>query len=209
MINDDSDPVRFLYNFLGNYQSSAKKSEILYGLENYGLNINEDDLQKLKQNIERNSKNSEEIHFEDFRKCWESSKSKDTHITDSNINNKLYYLLLEVSQPPTITLKDKKKDKETSLFTNKLSPEHISNALKFLSIDIESFLINDVLKDTRFLQQQEFKVDHKDHKNISNDEKYEIAAKYLVYSLDDNNDKFLTFKEFEKLLDGYRKEKNI
>jgi len=129
MNNDENEPLRNLYYFLGNNQSLAKKGSILFGLENYGLNLEPDDFQKIKLDIERKSKNGD-ITFEDFKSCWEDSKNKESYDT-KDINIKLFNLLIEISQPETNT-----GNNNSSLTANTLDAENIANALEFLNIDI-------------------------------------------------------------------------
>ena len=206
MNNDESEPLKNLYMFLGNNQPLAKKNAIIFGLENYGLNIDEEDFQRLKHDIERKSKNGD-ITFDDFKSCWEESKTKETYET-KDLNIKLFNLLIELSQT------DNKN--ANKLMKSELDSKGIAHVLKFLDCDIHECLNNYVMKDDEFLKaNKKYKNTLESTKMQTIKEKeltplhYEMVAQYLISSIDENVNNVITLKEFENLVEDYKQEKNI
>ena len=101
--NDEE--LRTLFNFLGGEQNSKnenlKASNIKFGLENYGLPLDEEVVKSMKLAIDKKSIN-DVISFQNFKSLWNAKEN--TSGNDSHVAKYMFQLLFEY-------LKEKYQDK--------------------------------------------------------------------------------------------------
>jgi hypothetical protein len=116
-------------------------------------------------------------------------------------------------------------DKDSDVLCNSLKQVHIANVIDVLDIDIRLFL-KEIVTDDDFFENFGIEDDNKDHtkyKEVKEEIKkiditkldykrkdyINLAAHYLIYSIDDNDNNELSYKEFEVILEEYKREKSI
>ena len=94
----NEEEIKNLFFFLGDEDPSLnretlKTSNIIWGLENYGLQIPSESIRLIKQEIEKKSKN-DKISLEDFKVLW--TASVETKIPTKDLTNHMYNMMNDI-----------------------------------------------------------------------------------------------------------------
>lgn len=183
---NSNDELKQFFNFLGGNTNSNllldnfKLTQILFGLENSGLKIDEDHLRKLKENIEKNSRDGK-VNFEDFKAFW--TTEFENRNSSKEISNYLFNIINELL------------DKEEK--GNNLKVEDIYDLLCFLNVSSNA----DEIKSTKGTQNN-ILID-KNSLTSKETEKLKYLAREMVDCIDLDGDKEISLKDFEFLITEY------
>ena len=103
---DRETELKEFFDFLVNNKESheIKKSDLIFGLENYALNLSEDVMKRITEDIERHKAAS--LNFEDFKNLWKHNVEKTT-LSTRETSEQLFNLILDSVFPNPLELKDK------------------------------------------------------------------------------------------------------
>lgn len=210
-----------------------KIEDIIYGLDHYGLKMDQRKKDDLKNALVNKSDNDDNIDFEDFKECFDFKK-KDKHKKTQEIQktaNELFFLIQEILG--TDQIKDQKLSKENikqifeivfcldELDNNQINPNNINkNFMKKNTLKIDKSLMHNKthMSNNNYSQiSRAFQKNNKqtptpydeDEDKFARELKKEFTnskkdfAKNLVDCIDLDGDQFISLSDFEFLIKNY------
>lgn len=209
MLSTSDEEIRNLFFFLADENPSSNKeklkiTDLIYGLENYGLPLSNDSLRMIKNQIEKNSQDGF-LLYEEFKILWMNNiDNKSLNVKE--LTNQMYNMMIELINEDNTSV-DLKIDK---FMLNKLIHLLEINTVK----DEENEDAHDKklsLAATRDFKQRPSMVRRsitKDKFKSTPDALYdqnemEVIVKEMIHSIDTDNDEMVSIKDFEFLITEY------
>ena len=187
-VKSNEEEIKNLFYFLGGEEmihnkDALKASNVIYGLENYGLPLPIESIRILKNELEKKSKIKEGyITLDDFKSLWLANV--DSKVQNKDLTNHMYHLMLEFLEEREENKFDKYNKPNYEL---KVDENQLASLLESLGI----------LEDTPEENQSEIIRDHRSKKKIEN--KNRAVAKEMIKSLALNGHD-VTINDFEFLI---------
>ena len=113
----------FFY-FLTENKKEISKDDLIFSLNNYALNLNNEELQILSEDIRNKHSKSENLNLEDFKNLWKHNSEKNKNSTRESAEH-VFNLILETSNSNKNRLGDK------------ITTETLLKAIEMLNIEMK------------------------------------------------------------------------
>jgi hypothetical protein len=195
--NMNDEEITNLFLFLGNEENAkdtVKASNVLFGIENYGLPLTPRTIKDLKSEIEKKKTFDGNIAFDDFKSLWIAKV--DHKLSPKELAGHFWNLMIETLEKGTYKNNYDKSEGRIDISMNKniksdkLNVKELKILLNILELDK--------------LAPEETKKDNRKNTIESNNTKdIGMIAEEMIKILDGHDDDCITIKDFEFVVSEY------